>query len=394
MDIIEDAVDALPSKPQTPIPSWCRYVAAFRERFLDTAIAKKDDPSGVCWLFLNAKKSPYDGTFLSLRPRPRVLLHESDEPMAPFTGSLDHVEFDFLPPTVLTERQLPFADSDELVIYHCIRMQGNYASASQAAEPLLHFLGTLPPICESARASTKRKRTSSTHAEKVKLLELYPWLSMADLGRAGVRRKKKKLLGASTVGAESSDSEDKPPALDPVTDVVELPAAPIPDVLELAIEPVDDEDHGDDDPDLHALRALWTEENQDEMNFYTRILGGDWLMETRGLAADRIGGYARTEAKPWCALYKWPKEKSAAFARHGMDESKCLIREWCRRSEFFFNLYVEAADTEFEYTAAHCASYPESVDFVEALIEMDLESSSFALGMEIRRLQPRLGPRL
>ena len=83
--------------------------------------------------------------------------------------------------------------------------------------------------------------------------------------------------------------------------------------------------------------------------------------------------------------------KRRFFSKFGQDAANELAREYCRRGEYFFCLYLDAEDEAFAYTDAHVQAYPESpawVSFREGLVA---GSVTHRRAMELQRAVPRFG---
>ena len=151
--------------------------------------------------------------------------------------------------------------------------------------------------------------------------------------------------------------------------------------------------HGGDDPiwELSQTRAEWSWENQDDMSFYTRVLGGRWTRENRGVTTDAVSGFGRSWTLEWCRAYDWPSSMRFGFNRYGQLAAKMLAREWCTRAEYLFNLWVEAGQSlEFSYERRHVEAYPPILEWVQFLLEQPLDGEVFDRGNELNRLSPRL----
>ena len=121
--------------------------------------------------------------------------------------------------------------------------------------------------------------------------------------------------------------------------------------------------------ELAVIRADYVVGDDENINLYTRILGGAWTMREMGVAADAVSCYARAWCLPWCASYGWPTSSRYGFVRYGRDEAHQLAREWLRRAEYFYNLFVVAGyDEHFQYTVVHCTEYEENLDFIVFII--------------------------
>lgn len=79
------------------------------------------------------------------------------------------------------------------------------------------------------------------------------------------------------------------------------------------------------------------------------------------------------------------------FAKIGREQSCELAREYCRRGEYFYRLFVEAGGDDFVYEQAHVEGYAEGLPFLSFITELDSEHPAFVRGLEVRQLTPRLG---
>ena len=53
---------------------------------------------------------------------------------------------------------------------------------------------------------------------------------------------------------------------------------------------------------------------------------------------------------------------------------------------------MDSPGDDFEFDETHAIAYPESEAFITFLLAQDVESPTFATGMEIRHMVPRFGP--
>ena len=100
--------------------------------------------------------------------------------------------------------------------------------------------------------------------------------------------------------------------------------------------------HDDDGArvELASVRAAWNWEDQYEVNFYTRVLGGAWAMRTVGVAAYCVSGFARAWVQDRCRAVALPTSAQFGFGRYGRADARQLCREWCRRSGYFLPAVV------------------------------------------------------
>lgn len=381
----------------SPLPWWCRIVCPHRVHFHGVALAKGQADPPVYWLVLFAKQQPYQVTFLSLRPRPRILeLSGEEEGLGQHDRSAEHVEFDYLPPVVREEWELGFDEGDDILCLAGIRMQGDYASTSHEPEPLENFMARLPAAKQPKEQRTQPPavRKSIRLNERDALLREFTWLTEEDLPGGGPRRKRAR--PAEVPGDAEQDLSDDGDEADVHEPVAEAAADDVDlgsdEPLGEAAPELELKDDGDARLELAAVRAEWSWEQQDVMNFYTRVIGGAWMKREFGVAADSVSGFPRAWLLDWCNVYAWPVSARFSFTRFGRAAAHQLCREWCRRSEHFYRVWLEAEVEGFEFTQAEVDDYTEDMEWLNFMIAQPPESPAFARGVQIRRLIPRLGP--
>ena len=137
-------------------------------------------------------------------------------------------------------------------------------------------------------------------------------------------------------------------------------------VPELVAEGADAGDDVDAMEELMAVREEWMLAD-DPLEFYRlRILGGAWTKAAKGVAADSAGGFAcGGVAKDWSAIYRWPKQKTFAFARYTRAGAMQLAREFVRKSNAMVLLWVEGEiDPGLGYGPAVLAGYEPAPEFL------------------------------
>ena len=80
--------------------------------------------------------------------------------------------------------------------------------------------------------------------------------------------------------------------------------------------------------DLAEVRAAWHQGGAvPGGDFQTSLRGGAWTKQHKGVVADAVAATAATtEAKNWL---------------HKVDGQTLMAGEWCRRRQFFFNLWMQ-----------------------------------------------------
>lgn len=142
--------------------------------------------------------------------------------------------------------------------------------------------------------------------------------------------------------------------------------------------------------ELAALRGEAYDPEEENMGFYTRILGGAWAAKHKSVTADAVSAFARGGLPTtWCRLYGWPRQMSAYYSKHGQMGAHMLAKEWARRSHYFYWMWATSEDEDFSYTDEQLRSYSMSLEWLEFMTELPTESESFGRGSQINRLLPR-----
>ena len=72
-----------------------------------------------------------------------------------------------------------------------------------------------------------------------------------------------------------------------------------------------------------------------------------------------------------------------------MEGANNLSREYCPRGQYFYDIWITAgAYNGFQCTPAHIAGYAENAEILDYMVSLDIESPSFARGLEIRGFKP------
>jgi len=195
-----------------------------------------------------------------------------------------------------------------------------------------------------------------------------------------MRRTKKVKTHAGPKGP-GPPSDDESETDEPETD---------PDVPEEEPEPEVPE-HVDPDRDVpeevKEHRDAYAD-GEDETWFYVHHFGGEWTMDFKGVAVDRVGTLARAGvARAWCLAHDWPRQKSYTYAKFGIEEANMLAREVRRRASFFFRVWF-LADGDFNYEKEHLDAYEESYEWIAWMAAQPVDSTAFEAGLSVRRMYP------
>jgi len=386
--VLRAVEDGLPQVDEAEPPWWCRSICRIRDCFWETAIGLEEE--GEFWLVLFAKKNPHECTFLQLRPKMTEVDLSDGIALQREAPHQDRRQYEFLPPTICTEQDIPFPKDEDFDIFvrWDFRLHGKTAAAPHAPMAFERFLSMhAGPKPHNARAPGQRLRAVPAAAREG-LLEEFPWLSEDDLpGGCHPARKRARADERPRPAADAAGSEsDEPGLLEEAQGEDAAPEEPAEEA------PVADDAEGAVD-ELNAVRdeCAWHEE--DPLYFYTRVLAGRWTWSTRekGHAADGCCGFARGGGpQAWCIAYEFPRQASFMFEKYGRDAACQLAREFCRRGEYYYQLYLEAGDEDFEYTGEHVAGYEESLQWLDFISVLDVEDNAFMKGLELRDLMPRL----
>ena len=135
VELITPLAQAAADAARSPsAPWWCRPLCQHRSRCHGLALAKAEADPQHYYLMLFARQSPLQVNFLQLRPRPRVVDCSGDDLERVGDCVLSHMEFDYLPPVVLEEWQLDFAEDDDILCLQGVRFRGTYATCGHAPE--------------------------------------------------------------------------------------------------------------------------------------------------------------------------------------------------------------------------------------------------------------------
>jgi hypothetical protein len=217
--------------------------------------------------------------------------------------------------------------------------------------------------------SDGRSERLSRSVKDALLLE-FPWLSADDFEAAASRCEKK-------LGFDSGPRAPREhgPADDDGDDGVPDPPAAV------GVEAVVDE--------LRELREEWlADDDSFGTHWYVRILGGVWTMAHVGLVADSVGSFARAHTKDFRKRYGAPGQKTFSFAEHTQDGAHQLSREWSRKCEHYFKVFLtHDAIGVIDFTLDEHA-YTDTTDFLDWATDVPVESDTFDRVIELRNFVP------
>ena len=62
------------------------------------------------------------------------------------------------------------------------------------------------------------------------------------------------------------------------------------------------------------------------------------------------------------------------FIRYDQHPASCMALEWCRRVQHFYDIYTGQDDPDFENSAEELESYEESIEFIDLMLAIPVES--------------------
>jgi hypothetical protein len=222
------------------------------------------------------------------------------------------------------------------------------------------FLDLLPPKTKQP----KRKSTQDSKASKVvpeDRLAQHPWLSEF----------------ANPETGQASQSSQTGVALPEVSQGVALDDEA---VLDRVWQDVAD-----------ARRAWELEGVPAGSDFTTEVRDWAWTQAQAGKAYFCIAGQAaKGDPAGWCRKYQLSPQISFSARVYGQKVATALAVEWCRRLQFFYDLYKAQPAPAFTYTKAHKESLQPSDAFLALKNELAKGSKAEQRAQAIESLFPVL----
>ena len=354
---------AVPEQPSPKAPYWLSPLAWNRSSFSQCALAFTTSAGERSWFaFLFATQSQFFAAFAPLQPI-------ESPPVPVFTCAnweeqlLEVFEWNFRcqGPIVYSDG-MRFEDSASLHVLP--RLSFGRQSLVVSASDLVPWAEFLPPALmrkAHAKAATKTAEADSDkfdHNEAV--LASHPWL--ADfVGNKPVGKKGE----ASKKNAKSWE-----PDAWPTEHMMQAKKKTHEEAEDKSETESSDDELSDDQVEktfalLRAKRAEWAEQFAQEAvtAFTTTLLGGAWLMKYKGIEYDAFQGKASAGlASEWCLLYGLNKTARFDLSMYSEHGAGIMARAWCHRMEYYFSIWVEAAEG-YAYTNDDHEAYTEPNDF-------------------------------
>ena len=124
---------------------------------------------------------------------------------------------------------------------------------------------------------------------------------------------------------------------------------------------------------LALRRGEWMADPDHETTeaFGTCIRGGAWTRRNRGVIYDFMVAQPRLAvSRECCRIYSLQSSYSFSMRKYGERNSCHMAREVCKRLEHFFGMWMSQEDSYYQFSASDLASYHESAEFVDFLLDV------------------------
>lgn len=299
-------------------PAWVKALCWQRKAIVGTAYGTSFAVGSKVFYFLFASQSPLAAYFLPVvvgeplwpaleQLSPSALLDAWQEVPAFF------LELDAQ--AIVSGGSLPEWDETSIKVLQGLTFQPG-GSLMTDFEPvaLEGFMGTLP-FQMSGRSERSSKPPAPSKSSLKKATEAYPWLEeFIPQPKRPHRPKQGDSAPASSSGQNPSD--------------------PLP---EDALSGVWLE--------LDQKRQQWAVETADLGDDFTSVLrGGPWTQSHLGMATDRCSAQAKSGTPSrWCEMYGLNKIASFSFSVYGEVGAAILSAEWCKRMQFYYDIWLNGA---------------------------------------------------
>ena len=330
--------------PLLEFPGWVKGLCWQRKNIVGTAYGLSFEPGSQVFYFLFASQSPLAAHFLPVTVgEPLWPAMELLSPTARLDAWQEHPAFllEYEAQDIISGDLLPEMSEAAVKVLPGLTFQpgGSLATDFQPVA-LSEFMGTLPGQ-ESGRSERSSKPPAPSKASLKQAAVEHPWLH-----------------------------EFLPPARRPHLSPSGSSA------------PASSSGRGPEDPTPeHALSGVWRELDLKRQqwavetaglgdDFTTVLRGGPWTQSTMGKATDRCTAQAKSGTPTrWCQMYGLNKIASFSFSVYGEVAAAALSAEWCKRMQFFFDLWLDGPD-DFAYRPEDRQAYRPSdrwLRFVAAL---------------------------
>jgi hypothetical protein len=319
-------------------PAWLARLCQCREACHGTALLASVEDNSLDYVFLFATQNPYLAMFLPMRmcnpPVPSMMSLSSSAALELWDTHNVH-SFRFKLGASLTHSGLYFPSGAQVwVLEHVSFVSPGTIVAN--GQPLLleDFLGACAP---AKQAPAQRQRRTTSKEDLAAVISANPW----------VTEYLKEGRNQNSSGASSSLEEFK----------------------------ADEETQGDgfdaawEDLQQHIQEMDSAMEPYSGMDFTVVFRRADWTIINLGIwESDRVIAQAAKGAPVlFCGTYKLNKMSSYSYSRYANAGALALAQEYCRRLQFYFNLWSQQSNQRYEFSLHDLASYKEAPGWIEFL---------------------------
>lgn len=316
-------------------PEWLAPLCHNRDIFSNSALAFHEGGSTRYFKFMYIKQSPHFIMFAPLKavevyaPATEVN-HTNWEDLALATWRATFEVADFTKFAAWYE--LPQVLLSRIAVLHGLSYVGGSTLCSDVPEqPLGEVLAQLPVPAAKGRATA----AAGTKDAQASLLAKYPWLS-GSLEEEGAR------AGQPGPSKAQKLQHDEPELCDDLAQ----------------------EDY--DAVFLHLQRAREEAEEEEGAapdDFRVRVLGGTWSVASKGVALAAYSAEARPgEPAAWAAAYHFGLTARFEVSIYTATGAACCARAWCAKAQYFYNIYVNSGDENYEFSSADVEGWKEPKD--------------------------------
>jgi hypothetical protein len=343
-------------KPLPALPWYVWHMCANRDLFEGVALTKFPETLETAFLFLYAKKKPYEAEFLQLVRCPTVSRHR--QPGDPWERVYLY-NFTWWPIRHLSAHELPISEEDDLFVLHGMTLTARHARTSCRPVPFDEFILHHPNHSKPREQRARKRPSLVAEGDITKILLDHPWLTEKDFKPGGfdadlrvAKRQRRKTHAPDRIRAAGAyDAED-----------------------DVESEHSDGGGSAFDQDELDALREAWEFVDGAGLFFYVRVLAGKWTKATKGVLADGCTALARSSACKWCDVYDMSKQMGFYYKKWQREPAHKLAEEYCRLAHHFITIYFDQfphADAKhfpsYDYTVDELKSYEPDPVFLEWL---------------------------
>lgn len=338
------------------IPDWCRRVSTHRELFHSCILLFSTPTAKNYFAVCFAEQKPVD---VILAPLERI--HGSDDgPDTPSqelgrSGAMFDSTFRFRQGEYISGRAMHEAlDTHVWVMLEVVYWSGSILKTNSQPILLMDYLKGVPE-----KVAKPAKESTATKSRPQGVLAQCPWFARFLAGGSEEPGERRVTDGASASSARSVPAAE----LDEET-VCEVMSA------------------------LAAKRAEHAEADEVVVaHFEVVVTGGAWCLANLGVPYDGVRGKSKTaEIAEWCRAAGMSMSLSCSFKLFGERMSNLLAAEWCRKMQFFFDVWSREAHLA-AWPAGVEATYTEDPSFTTA-VSADPRPATQRKAQSIRTMRP------